>query len=72
MPPQLLVRLLLRLPQPLVPQGPQLAEDHPVGLVLQVDRAKVVRLRPLMLLTKDTPTVVVDEGISGRFGRRSG
>jgi hypothetical protein len=45
---------------------------HPVDLDLQVVRVKVVLLRPLMPLTRDTPTVVGDAGITGRFGRKSG
>jgi hypothetical protein len=45
---------------------------HPVDLVLLVDLVKVVPLRPLMPLTRDIPTVVVDGGITGRFGRKSG
>jgi hypothetical protein len=72
----LLVRLLLR---PLEPRQLLRLEPpvrlrvavavHPVDLVVRV---KVVLLRPLMPLTRDTPTVVGDAGITGRFGRKSG
>jgi hypothetical protein len=67
--------LLVRLPQQLLvlPPLPLLqVAVHPVDLVLQVVRVKVVLLRPLMPLTRDTPTVVADAGITGRSGRKSG
>jgi hypothetical protein len=43
-----------------------------VDLVLLVDLVKVALLPPLMPLTRDIPTVVVDAGIAGRPGRISG
>jgi hypothetical protein len=66
--------LLVRLPQQLLPPPLPLLQVavHPVDLVLLVDLVKVVPLRPLMPLTRDIPTVVVDGGITGRFGRKSG
>ena len=70
---QLPLLVLLPLQLLVLPLQPLLqVAVHPVDLDLQVVRVKVVLLRPLMPLTRDTPTVVVDAGIAGRFGRKSG
>jgi hypothetical protein len=63
-----LQQLVLQLPLRLLVE----VAVHRVDLVLLVDLVKVVPLRPLMPLTRDIPTVVVDGGITGRFGRKSG